>query len=111
MIFSEKIIYSEKVKNNRDFHKLIESVKSNKPIFRIFLIVINTKSNSLFNIMSTNEMFKKFYSVDDYIVVGVAYNKKDAFLLLKDIMEKYYEEVGSLDNIKENLSNVIKGEK
>ncbi len=105
MIFSEKIVYSEKVKNYSNFDDFIESVKCDKPIIDSFLICVNLKSDSLFDIMSTREMFKKFINVNDYIIIGIAGNKKDAFLLLKNIVEENYNEYGTLDNIKNVYPN------
>lgn len=85
--------YSRKVR----FHKEISNPEAILEIFDdgtsirdMYLICINKKTRNLMDIIESTEFTKKIFDLQDYIIIGIAKSKKNAFSLAKDILEDYY---------------------
>lgn len=88
--FYKKLYLDENIDNENE---IIEQIKDNINIFNLYLICISKNINHTFEIFSLNEAFKERYKDKEYIVVGMAYGKKQAFILIKNIFENNINEI------------------
>lgn len=95
--FYKKLYLDE---NIEDKDEVINKIEQNINIFNLYLILVSKNVNNTFEILSLNECFKKIYENKDYVVVGMAYGKKQCFLLLKNI---FYDNINDINNIKQKF--------
>ncbi|MFR4986203.1 MAG: hypothetical protein ACLUCH_02300 [Lachnospirales bacterium] len=91
--FYKKLYLDENIDNENE---IIEQIKDNINIFNLYLICISKNINHIFEIFSLNEAFKERYKDKEYIVVGMAYGKKQAFILIKNIFENNINEINHI---------------
>ena len=91
--FYKKLYLDENIDNENE---IIEQIKDNINIFNLYLICISKNINHTFEIFSLNEAFKEGYKDKEYIVVGMAYGKKQAFILIKNIFENNINEINHI---------------
>lgn len=91
--FYKKLYLDENIDNENE---IIEQIKDNINIFNLYLICISKNINHIFEIFSLNEAFKERYKDKEYIVVGMAYEKKQAFILIKNIFENNINEINHI---------------
>ncbi len=91
--FYKKLYLDENIDNENE---IIEQIKDNINIFNLYLICISKNINHTFEIFSLNEAFKERYKDKEYIVVGMAYGKKQAFILIKNIFENNINEINHI---------------
>lgn len=91
--FYKKLYLDENIDNENE---IIEQIKGNINIFNLYLICISKNINHIFEIFSLNEAFKERYKDKEYIVVGMAYGKKQAFILIKNIFENNINEINHI---------------
>lgn len=91
--FYKKLYLDENIDNENE---IIEQIKNNINIFNLYLICISKNINHIFEIFSLNEAFKERYKDKEYIVVGMAYGKKQAFILIKNIFENNINEINHI---------------
>ena len=97
--FYKKLYLDEDIENEDE---IIEKIKDNINIFNLYLICTskNSVSTHIFEIFSLTEAFKDRYKNKEYIVVGMAYGKNKAFLILKDIFQ---DNIKNIDYIKQKF--------
>lgn len=86
--------------NIEDKDEVINQIEQNINIFNLYLILVSKNSNNIFEILSLNECFKKRYENKDYVVVGMAYGKKQCFTLIKTI---FYDNINDIKNIRQKF--------
>lgn len=91
--FYKKLYLDENIDNENE---IIEQIKNNINIFNLYLICISKNINHIFEIFSLNEAFKERYKDKEYIVVGMAYGKKQAFILIRNIFENNINEINHI---------------
>ncbi|MBS5793896.1 MAG: hypothetical protein KIC92_03930 [Clostridiales bacterium] len=91
--FYKKLYLDENIDNENE---IIEQIKDNINIFNLYLICISKNINHIFEIFSLNEAFKERYKDKEYIVVGMTYGKKQAFILIKNIFENNINEINHI---------------
>ncbi|MFV0503969.1 MAG: hypothetical protein ACK5LT_08385 [Lachnospirales bacterium] len=96
MIFSKNIYISTKAKLRKND---IEKLKNNKPVAGMYIILVNLKSNNLFEIMDSYYFFRKRHNLEDYKIIAILTSKKACFLHVKKIFENFLPK--GLENIKE----------
>ena len=89
----------KKVKNSENIIKLLDESLS---VYGIYCICIRKQSSNLFEIIHSIEIFKKVHKQEELLVVGLADGKKEAFLMIHEIIQEYILEHGNLQNFKEN---------
>ncbi len=95
--FYKKLYLDENIENEDE---IIEKLKDNIKIFNLYLVCIAKNINHTFEIFSLNEAFKDRYKDKEYIVVGMAYGKKQAFILVKNI---FNDNIKDINHIKEKF--------
>ena len=91
--FYKKLYLDESIDNENE---IIEQIKDNINIFNLYLICISKNINHIFEIFSLNEAFKERYKDKEYVVVGMAYGKKQAFILIKNIFQNNINEINHI---------------
>lgn len=79
-----------------DEKEIIEKIEDGINIFGLYLICVSKNINHIFEIFSLSEAFKKRYENKEYIVVGMAYSKKQAFILVKNIFEDNIKDISHI---------------
>lgn len=95
--FYKKLYLDENIESENE---IIEKLKDNIKIFNLYLICISKNINHIFEIFSLNEAFKDMYKDKEYVVVGMAYGKKQAFILVKNI---FNDNIKDINHIKEKF--------
>ncbi|MCD8214929.1 MAG: hypothetical protein LUC97_04705 [Clostridiales bacterium] len=98
MIFSEKLLF----KGIEHGEEIAEAIKNGTDIFNVFL-VCKAQNQNLFEILETSEIFKEYYAKKNFKILGIAYKKENAELIVKEIIESYYNKNGSLEGLRESL--------
>jgi len=105
MIFYKKLFIGDTV-DNKD--EIIKSINNNIPVFNIYFLCVDLKSkNNIMEILETKELFKCFNQRKNYIVIGIANGKKEAFKLSSDIIIKYIKNNKDLNNFKNDISKNV----
>ncbi|MDR2940377.1 MAG: hypothetical protein LBV08_08690 [Clostridiales bacterium] len=87
MGFSDKLIIGGKLKSPGE---IIEILKEGTRVFGVYLICINKGAKNIFEIISSVEFSKPIYTGKDYLVIGVAENKKEAAAIIESLLKEYY---------------------
>mgnify|MGYP001622868553 CR=1 FL=1 len=95
--FYRKLYLDEKITNENE---IIQQLENNIKVFNLYLICVSKNINYIFEIFSINEAFKDIYKDKDYIVVGMSYSKKQAFILIKSIFQ---DNIKDINHIKEKF--------
>ena len=95
--FYKKLYLDENIVNEDE---IIEQIRDNINIFGLYLICVpknsNASHNHTFEIFSLKEAFKDRYKDKEYIVVGMAYSKKQAFIVVKNIFEDNIKDINHI---------------
>uniref|UniRef100_UPI002943E6D3 hypothetical protein n=1 Tax=uncultured Tyzzerella sp. TaxID=2321398 RepID=UPI002943E6D3 len=91
--FYKKLYLGENIDNE---YEIIEQIRDNINIFNLYLICVSKNINHIFDIFSLNEAFKDRYKDEQYVVIGMAYGKKQAFILVKDIFESNIKDINHI---------------
>ncbi len=103
--------YSRKLRFHKEINepeKILEIFESGTSIKNIYLICINKKTKNLMDIIESTEFTKKIWSLDNYLIIGIAKGKKNAFELSKDIIEEYYTKNQTLSGFRKQYLIKIK---
>lgn len=100
MDFIEDIFVDE---NIEDLNTIIYSLKKGIPVFNIYLICVDIKSENTAHIMSSTEYFNKRNRNNQYKTIGIAAGKYAANRLFSNIIEYWVENGKSIDCFKENI--------
>ena len=95
--FYKKLYLEDKIENE-DY--IIQQLKDNVKIFNLYLICVSKNVNHILDIFSLNEAFKDRYRDKEYVVVGMAYGKKQSFMLVKNIFQ---DNLKDINNMKEKF--------
>lgn len=96
MNFHEELIISDKIKWTKN--ELIDKLSSGDPFFHTYFIVV-----PLSDIGNQIEFFhmeicrQELFSLEEYLIIGVAFGKADASALVVKIIDDIYQETGSAD--------------
>ncbi len=99
MEFSEKMIVGEMIE---DKEKILSLIKDGVRVYKTYLICINKKSDNLLEIIESTEICKPMYEEKNYLVIGIAENKKEAIRIVESIIKNHYSQ-----NTNENLKKHI----
>lgn len=100
MDFIEDIFVDD---NIEDLNTIIYSLKRGIPVFNIYLICVNLKSENTADIMSSTEYFNKRNKNTQYKTIGIAVGKYGANRLFSNIIEYWVEKGNSIGSFKENI--------
>ncbi len=87
MEYAKNLRFHKDISNHDEILSILNDGKS---IRNIYLICINKKTKNLMDIIESIEFTKKIFSLNNYIIIGVAKGKKNAFSLVGEILEEYY---------------------
>ncbi len=93
--FYKKLYLDNNIVNEDE---IISQIRDNINIFGLYLICVS-KSDSykhIFEIFLLKEAFNDRYKDKEYIVVGMAYSKKEAFILVKNIFEDSIKDINHI---------------
>lgn len=82
----KKLYLDEKIENEDEILKILSD---GNIIYNLYLICVNKKSNNIFEILESKEIFKNINKNKEYIIVGMCYGKSKAFLIIKQIFQEY----------------------
>lgn len=104
MVFYKHIIFGEKAKKTK--YKIFRHLKKNDFSIDTYLITFPSNPNNLLDIISSNELLQAHYKnskiQDKLFVIGIAKGKDEAFLIVRDLIDRVYKETGGF-NIKAYL--------
>jgi len=105
MTFYKNLFIGDTV-NNKD--EIIRFINNNIPVFDVYFLCVDLKSkNNIMEILETKELFKYVNRKKNYVVIGIANGKKEAFKLSSDIIIKYIKDNKDLSNFKNDISKHI----
>ncbi len=93
MNYAKKVVFHEDLKSVDDICQMFEDGIAIK---NIYLLCINKKTNNLIDIIESTEFTKGIWNLQDYIVIGMAKGKRNAFSLAKDILVDFYDKKNHL---------------
>lgn len=102
MHFHKRLFISDKIENKEEIKRLLED---NTPVLNLYLICVSKNCDNMFEIFRSSEYFKEVNLKKDYIIIGLAMGKKDAFELIKDIFKWWLEGRGNVDGLKKYFIN------
>lgn len=76
--------------------KIIRSIKNRKTVANLYLITLAENPSDLLDIISADVLMKKKDSLDQRYLIGIAAGKKEAFELVKTIVDDIYKSTGTL---------------
>ena len=91
--FYKNLYLDENIVNEDE---IIKKIKKGINIFDLYLICVSKNTNHIFEIFSLSEAFKNLYKNKEYIVVGMAYSKKNSFILIKNIFEDNIKDISHI---------------
>ena len=99
MRFYKNIVVSSGIKNvnkvKRMLHKRIA-------VYDVYCVCVRNDSENLMDIIASTQIFKQHHEGIDYLVIGIADSKQEAFELVANIIEEHIgtgEELSSFKNI------------
>jgi hypothetical protein len=92
------------VGNNID-ESVIDGLKKGKPSFNVYVVCVCGNPNSLFEILSTKELFKEHNQKKDYAVVAVMYGKQAAEVAVMAMVENWLDKHEDLQEIQNYYNN------
>lgn len=81
-------------KNQKKIVKLIEKGKLS---FGVYVIMLASNSNNLFDIMNANELLFNHYKKNEIYIVGMAFSRESAMELVQVMIEEVYHNTGDID--------------
>lgn len=93
----KNLYLDEEIENENE---ILDMISDGKIIFNLYLICVNKKNENLFEILECKEIFKEINRDKEYILIGMAYGKENAFLIIKQIFEKCIFLKEDMKNIK-----------
>lgn len=97
--FYNNLYIGEKIKNK---DTILDDIEQGL-VQGIYLICVSKHINHLFDVFRYKELYSKIYKDKEYIVVGIAKGKKDAFLVVKKIFEDYVSNGKNIKQMKQNF--------
>lgn len=94
--FYKKLYLGDDV-DEEDVYKKIEDGTS---IFNLYLVCVAKNVHHIFEIFSLSEAYKEQYNEKEYIIVGMAYGKRNAFKIVRDIFD---DNKNDIKNIKQKF--------
>ncbi|WP_313129259.1 hypothetical protein [Anaerocolumna sp.] len=74
--------------------KIIKNIEKKNLLLEVYCITFASNPENLFDIMNANEFLFPYYSRKEIQILGIALSKKEAFELVKDMLEEIYRETG-----------------
>jgi hypothetical protein len=96
VVFTEKIFYSENIKE-RKRAGILGKLEKGKGQGNIFCITSPTNPETLFDIIPSKELFKRFYENDEVKIAGIAKGKDEACELAGKMVEAMYAATAGFD--------------
>ena len=95
MILYENPYIGDTLQKNKD--KVIRKMKKGKVILRLFCVTLPLGSHGLLEIYPYYELQQKWFQEQNPIVIGIARNREEAFLLVQKIVGEVYQNTGGFD--------------
>jgi hypothetical protein len=74
--------------------KIIKNIEKRNLMLEVYCITFASNPENLFDIMNANEFLFPYYSRKEIQILGIALSKREAFELVKDMLEEIYRETG-----------------
>ena len=71
--------------------KILASIKRKQNVFNVYLICVDKNGHNIADIMPTYEAFAERNGKKDITIIGVAYGRRGAYDLFKEIVKDYLE--------------------
>ena len=100
MDYIEKLYIDEKLKEP---DKILASIKRKENVFNVYLICVDKHSKNIVDIMPTYEAFAERNSNKEITLIGVAYGRRGAYELFRDIVREYLDKGFYLRDFKDKI--------
>ncbi len=90
--WADKLYLSEDLKKKKK--KMMMNIENNNLNFEIYVIMLASNTDNLFDIMNANELQFPYYLKKDNYVLGIAGSRGLAMELVKDMIEEVYSKTG-----------------
>jgi hypothetical protein len=88
-------------KGIKDSRKILKKIKKNDSVPNVYCVCLEENSPHLMEIVDSYELMKEMYQFKKFMVIGIAYGKKEAFELIRTIVEEVYIKNPSLTIFKQ----------
>ena len=92
MKFFQDLYLGEKISSKKD--EILKKLNSDKPVLDLYLIIISEHPDNTLEIIPQREILQKNYPNIEFRVVGIAKGKKEAFVVVQNIIEEAFRETG-----------------
>ena len=100
MDYIKELYIDEKLKEPE---KILASIKRKENVFNVYLICVDKLSKNIVDIMPTYEAFAERNSEKEVTLIGVAYGRRGAYELFRDIVGEYLKEGNKLNDFKDKI--------
>ncbi|MFV0343237.1 MAG: hypothetical protein ACK5JH_10180 [Anaerocolumna sp.] len=90
--WADKLYLSEDLRKKKT--KMMKKIEGNNLNFEIYVIMLASNSDNLFDIINANELQFSYYSKKENYILGLAGSRGLAMVLVKDMIEEIYKETG-----------------
>ena len=90
--------------------QIVKKIKSDQIVRNLYLIVMSTHPDNMLDLIPQKDVLQKGYPKEQLRVVGLAENKKEAFLVVQYIIEEAFSLTNSAD-IRTYLEEKWEGQK
>lgn len=100
MDYIKELYIDEKLKEP---DKVLASIKRKENVFNVYLICVDGSSRNIVDIMPTYEAFAERNSKKDITLIGVAFGRRGAYELFRDIVREYLDKGFYLRDFKDKI--------
>lgn len=97
MNFHKRLFVSDNIENQQE---IINKLNDSTAVFNLYLVTVSKKSKSLFEIMESGEYFKEINKDKDYIIIGLAYGRRDSVETVEKIIKWWLNGRDNLNGLK-----------
>lgn len=108
MKFLQELYLGEKIAPRVE--QIVKKIKSDQAVPNLYLIVMSTHPDNMLDLIPQKDVLQKGYPKEQLRVVGLAENKKEAFLMVQNIVEEAFSLTNSAD-IRTYLEEKWEGQK
>ena len=77
--------------------QIVKKIKSDQTVPNLYLIVMSTHPDNMLDLIPQKDVLQKGYPKEALRIVGLAENKKEAFLVVQYIVEEVFSLTNSAD--------------
>lgn len=96
MIKWYKNLYTDELAKKKE-EKLKKTLEKGKVSIGVYVISLATNRDNLFDIIGANELLFRHYKNNDIYVVGLAYGKENAIMVVQNIIEEIYQNTNNFN--------------